>query len=59
MKNLKTLSRKDLKEIKGAASDSKCPPGNYYCPDAAVCVPLNAECYIIVPDIPVGGETSL
>ncbi len=59
MKNLKTLSRKDLKEIKGAASVSKCPPGNYYCPDAAVCVPLNAECYIIVPDIPVGGETSL
>ncbi len=59
MKNLKTLSRKDLKAIKGAASDSKCPPLYYYCPDADVCVAINAECYIIVPELPVGGEVSL
>ncbi|MFP3592750.1 bacteriocin-like protein [Chryseobacterium sp. SIMBA_038] len=55
MKNLKILSRKELKAIEGAASISKCLPGNYYCPEAAVCVPINAECYIIVPDIPVEG----
>ncbi len=55
MKNLKTLSRKELKGIKGAASGSKCPPLYYYCPEADVCVPLNAGCYIIVPDIPVEG----
>ncbi|KQM44819.1 bacteriocin-like protein [Chryseobacterium sp. Leaf201] len=56
MKNLKILSRKELKAIEGAASVSKCPPGYYYCPEAAVCVPINAGCYIIVPDIPVEGE---
>lgn len=48
MKNLKILSRKELKRIEGAASISKCPSGSYYCPEAAVCVPINAECYIIV-----------
>lgn len=53
MKNLKTLSRKELKAIKGAESP-KCPPLNYYCPEAAVCVPINSECYIIVPE-PVEG----
>ncbi len=54
MKNLKSLSRKELKGIKGAASGSKCPPLTYYCPDADVCVAINAECYIIVPE-PVEG----
>lgn len=54
MKNLKILSRKDLKTINGAASVSKCLPGTYYCPDADVCVAINEECYIIVPEIPVG-----
>lgn len=58
MKNLKILSRRELKAIEGAASISKCPSGSYYCPEAAVCIPINAECYIIVPDIPVG-EVSL
>jgi hypothetical protein len=53
MKNLKILSRKELKRIEGAASISKCPSGSYYCPEAAVCVPINAECYIIVPDQPI------
>ncbi|GAA5084549.1 hypothetical protein GCM10023210_04470 [Chryseobacterium ginsengisoli] len=55
MKNLKILSRKELKAIEGAASISKCPPGKYYCPEADVCVAINAECYIIVPDIPIEG----
>jgi len=55
MKNLKTLSRKELKTIKGAADSSKCPAGKYYCPDADVCVAINEECYIIVPEIPVEG----
>ncbi|MDF2550886.1 MAG: hypothetical protein K0R77_161 [Chryseobacterium sp.] len=55
MKNLKTLSRKELKNIKGAASTSKCPPGDHWCPDAAVCVPIIVECYIIVPpELPDG-----
>lgn len=55
MKNLKSLSRKELKSIKGAASSAKCPPGKYYCPDADVCVAFNEECYIIVPDLPAEG----
>ncbi|WP_294299351.1 hypothetical protein [uncultured Chryseobacterium sp.] len=54
MKNLKSLSRKELKGIKGAASGSKCPPLTYYCPEADVCVAINAECYVIVPE-PVEG----
>ena len=54
MKNLKTLSRKELKNIKGA-STSKCPPGRYYCPEADVCIAINEECYIIVPETPVEG----
>lgn len=53
MKNLKTLSRKDLKAIKGAAS--RCPIGDHWCPDAAVCVPIIVECYIIVPELPGEG----
>lgn len=58
MKNLKILSRKELKAIEGGVSISKCPSGSYYCLEAAVCIPINAECYIIVPDIPVDGEVS-
>ncbi|WP_139785378.1 bacteriocin-like protein [Chryseobacterium phocaeense] len=52
MKNLKILSREKLKEIKGAESISKCPPGKYYCPETGICIPFHAGCYIIVPDIP-------
>ncbi|MDR6405001.1 MULTISPECIES: bacteriocin-like protein [Chryseobacterium] len=52
MKNLKNLSRKELKAIKGAAT---CPSGNHWCPDAAVCVPIIVECYIIVTELPEGG----
>lgn len=55
MKNLKRLSRKELKAIKGAASTSSCPSGNHWCPDAAVCVPIIVECYIIIPDLPGEG----
>ena len=55
MKNLKSLSRKELKTIKGAAITSKCPSGRYYCPEADVCVAINEECYIIVPETPVEG----
>ncbi|WP_143149957.1 bacteriocin-like protein [Chryseobacterium takakiae] len=58
MKNLKILSRKDLKEIKGAASISKCPPGKYYCPETGVCIPFYAGCYIIVPDLPAEEKVS-
>jgi hypothetical protein len=58
MKNLKILSRAKLKEIKGAESISKCPPGTYYCPETAVCIPFYAGCYIVVPDIPAIGKVS-
>lgn len=55
MKNLKSLSRKELKTIKGSASDPKCAAGDHWCPDAAVCVPIIVECYIVVPpDLPDG-----
>ena len=55
MKKLKSLSRKELKTIKGAASTAVCPPGDHYCPDAGVCVPIIVECYIIVPELPEDG----